>query len=153
MTADSCKSLSLNVESVGILSECLNLNRIKHSLSHIIVSRLQYFFVEPALASRRFFHAFRCSVIILKNMQTAIDFGREREAVRLNIGRIIRDELRRQGRSAIWLASKINCDRRNVYDIFSRSYIDTGLLFRISHILNFDFFQYYSEALRDSGVQ
>lgn len=84
-----------------------------------------------------------------KNMSAEADVM----SAQFNIGKIIQEELRRQGRSVIWFSRMINCDRRNVYDIFSRSYIDTGLLFRISHILNFDFFQYYSEALRKSIVQ
>ena len=114
------------------------------------MSRLQYFCITDVSGVGVCLVAQHHNI---ENMQRATDFGRDGEAVSLDIGIIIRDELRLQGRSAIWLASKINCDRRNVYDIFSRSYIDTGLLFRISHILNFDFFRYYSEALRDSGVQ
>lgn len=101
------------------------------------MSRLQYFCITDVSGVGVCLVAQHHNI---ENMQRATDFGRDGEAVSLDIGIIIRDELRRQGRSAIWLASKINCDRRNVYDIFSRSYIDTGLLFRISHILNFDFF-------------
>jgi len=63
------------------------------------------------------------------------------------IGRIIEAELRRQERTVTWLSRKIHCDRRNVYDIFSRSFIDTDLLYRISVALKTDFFKYYSEAL------
>lgn len=65
----------------------------------------------------------------------------------VNIGRIIEEELRRQERSVTWLSRKLHCDRRNVYDIFTRQYIDTGLLFRISEILGRDFFTYFSQAL------
>jgi len=63
------------------------------------------------------------------------------------IGQIIEAELHRQGRSVTWLSRKINCDRRNMYDIFARTYIDTGLLFRISLALGTDFFKFYSDAL------
>jgi len=63
------------------------------------------------------------------------------------IGKIIEKELRRQERTVTWLSRQLNCARRNVYDIFSRSYIDTELLFRISIVLDTDFFKYYSEAL------
>jgi len=74
----------------------------------------------------------------------------EAEAVALTefrIGRVIEAELHRQGRSVAWLSRKINCDRRNMYDIFARRYIDTGLLFRISLALGTDFFKHYSDAL------
>jgi len=63
------------------------------------------------------------------------------------IGHVIKAELRRQERSVTWLSRKIHCDRRNMYDIFARSYIDTGLLFRISLALGTDFFKYYSDVL------
>lgn len=39
-----------------------------------------------------------------------------------------------------WFALQLNCDRRNVYHIFSRSTVDTELLLRISRILNHNFF-------------
>ena len=64
------------------------------------------------------------------------------------IGKIIEEELRRQERTVTWLSRKIHCDRRNVYDIFSRSSIDTDLLYRISIALNTDFFSYFSLNLQ-----
>ncbi|MDE5849239.1 MAG: XRE family transcriptional regulator [Muribaculaceae bacterium] len=64
------------------------------------------------------------------------------------IGKIIEEELRRQKRTVTWLSRKIHCDRRNIYDIFSRSSIDTGLLYRLSTALCTDFFAYYSTNLQ-----
>ncbi|MDE5856914.1 MAG: XRE family transcriptional regulator [Muribaculaceae bacterium] len=64
------------------------------------------------------------------------------------IGKIIQDELRRQERSVTWFSRKIHCDRRNVYDIFQRSSIDTDLLLLISRVLNVDLFSYYSIVLQ-----
>lgn len=69
------------------------------------------------------------------------------------IGKIIEDELRRQERSVTWLSRKIHCDRRNVYDIFSRAYIDTGLLYKISVAMGTDFFIYYSRMLQSVDSQ
>lgn len=66
----------------------------------------------------------------------------------IEIGRIIEAELRRQERSVAWFSRKLHCDRRNVYDIFSREYIDTGLLYRICTILGKDFFALYSNRLK-----
>lgn len=40
-----------------------------------------------------------------------------------------------------WLASMLNCDRTNIYNIFQRSSVDTHLLVRISIILEHNFFQ------------
>lgn len=39
-----------------------------------------------------------------------------------------------------WFARQLNCDRRNIYNIFARKSIDTELLMRISRILNHNFF-------------
>ena len=65
----------------------------------------------------------------------------------LHIGKIIEEELRRQERTVTWLSRKIHCDRRNIYDIFSRPSIDTDLLFKLSIALNRDFFAYFSANL------
>ncbi|MBR6250587.1 MAG: hypothetical protein IKR17_05255 [Bacteroidales bacterium] len=66
---------------------------------------------------------------------------------KIHIGHAIRDELKQQRRSASWLATELNCDRTNVYDIFNRTTIDTELLARISEILHFDFFNILSHGL------
>lgn len=67
------------------------------------------------------------------------------------IGKIIEKELRRQERSVTWLSRKIHCDRRNIYNIFARPYIDTGLLWRISVALDTDFFSCFSNAFHTAG--
>lgn len=63
------------------------------------------------------------------------------------IGKVIEEELRRQERTVTWLSRKIHCDRRNIYDIFSRTSIDTELLYKISMVLHKDFFAYFSANL------
>lgn len=67
----------------------------------------------------------------------------------IHIGRLIRAELTRQERTVAWFALKINCDRTNVYKIFQRTNLDTELLFRISLVLNYDFFAVLSRCLRE----
>lgn len=47
--------------------------------------------------------------------------------------------------TVIWLARELNCDRRNVYNIFARQSIDTELLMRISKILGHNFFEALSQ--------
>ncbi|MDE5628484.1 MAG: XRE family transcriptional regulator [Muribaculaceae bacterium] len=59
-----------------------------------------------------------------------------------HIGHLIKDVFERQPRNCTvqWFAEQINCHRSNIYDIFSRPTIDSGLLMRISRILNHNFF-------------
>lgn len=61
----------------------------------------------------------------------------------VHIGKLIKNELQRQGRSVSWFAEQLYCDRTNVYDIFKRQSIDTELLVRISLILKYNFFHFY----------
>ena len=56
-----------------------------------------------------------------------------------HIGRLIQAELKAQGRTVIWFAKRIHCDRTNAYKIFNNSHIDSELLFRISHVLGHNF--------------
>lgn len=58
----------------------------------------------------------------------------------IHLGRLIRQELKRQKRSVTWLADSINCDRTNCYLIFDKQYIDIDLLKRISKVLKHNFF-------------
>lgn len=64
------------------------------------------------------------------------------------IGQIIRDELRRQGKTNHWLASQIHVNPRTVNKIFLKDAIDTHQLFLIAKALDIDFFKYFSDALR-----
>lgn len=63
------------------------------------------------------------------------------------IGKSIEYELRNQERSVVWLARKLNCNRKNIYKIFNRSTIDTELLLRISNVLQRNFFEEYINRL------
>ncbi len=84
-------------------------------------------------------------------MKTDVNESIEKEPI--HIGKLIEEELRRQERSVTWLSRKIHCDRRNIYDIFSRSSIDSKLLMRISTALNTDFFTYFSFYLKQVDNQ
>lgn len=70
----------------------------------------------------------------------------------IHIGQLIKDELDRQERTPTWLARKINCERPNVYYIFSQKSINTDLLTRISIALNTDFFQHYSKIIATKSI-
>lgn len=71
-----------------------------------------------------------------------------------HVGRLIKDVFDCQPRSCTvqWFAEQINCHRSNVYDIFSRPTIDSGLLLRISRILNHNFFQDIAESVGDDEI-
>lgn len=71
----------------------------------------------------------------------------------LHIGQMIEAELRRQERTVTWFARQLHCDRRNIYDVFHRSSIDTSMLMRICLILRTNFFASLADAyirLQDS---
>ncbi len=84
-------------------------------------------------------------------MKTDVNEALEYEPI--HIGKLIEDELRRQERTVTWLSRKVHCDRRNVYKIFARPYIDTDLLYRLCIILQTDFFAYYSSNLHHLNTQ
>ena len=65
----------------------------------------------------------------------------------IHIGKSIEKVIREQGRSVSWFAKQICCERTNVYSIFNRASIDTGLLMRISIVLSHDFFKEYRDYL------
>ena len=64
-----------------------------------------------------------------------------------HIGELIRQELRRQGRSNVWLSEQIPCTQRTVSKIFTKHYIDTYQRWQISKALGYDFFKAYSDLL------
>lgn len=65
------------------------------------------------------------------------------------IGKLIKEKLEEKGLSAMWLAERVPCSRANIYKVFNKSSVDTELLLRISLLLDFDFFQYYTQSLKD----
>lgn len=61
----------------------------------------------------------------------------------IHIGKAIQAKLKEQGRTVKWMSEKLCYERTNVYSIFRRKSIDTDLLYRISIILKYDFFELY----------
>ena len=66
----------------------------------------------------------------------------------IHIGSLIEQELRRQDRSAIWLADELHCGRANVYKLFKKKSIDTLQLEKISVILQHNFFLDYADEVK-----
>ena len=64
-----------------------------------------------------------------------------------HIGKLIKEELKRQGRTTTWLASQLNYSRQHMYYLLNHNFIYTDLLLKISETLDFDFFAYYTEHL------
>ncbi|MBQ3617713.1 MAG: hypothetical protein II939_06075 [Bacteroidales bacterium] len=67
----------------------------------------------------------------------------------IHIGHLIKTEFDRQGRRAMWLASELNCNRANVYNIFQRDNIDIAILIKISKVLQHNFFQDIANLIDD----
>jgi DNA invertase Pin-like site-specific DNA recombinase len=67
-----------------------------------------------------------------------------------HIGRFIKEELKRQGRSVSWLARNLHCSRQNIYRLFEHQYIYTDTLLKLSDLLGYDFFKWYSDYWQNS---
>lgn len=61
----------------------------------------------------------------------------------VGIGREIEKVVREKRMPVKELAKKISTNRNNVYNIFKRDTIDTGLLEKIGKVLDYNFFGYY----------
>ena len=58
---------------------------------------------------------------------------------KVHIGQLIHEELLRQGRTVIWLAKQIYCEKSNIYKLFKRESIEIAQLMKISEVLNHNF--------------
>lgn len=58
-----------------------------------------------------------------------------------HIGKHIKEYMTQNGIKISWLAQQLGCHRNNIYLIFSRPWIDTDTLMKISQILQHDFFE------------
>lgn len=67
--------------------------------------------------------------------------------MQIHIGKLIRDELRRQGHTNQWLMDRIGVSERTLQRLFNKPSIDTQQLFLISSVLRIDFFLHYSNIL------
>lgn len=66
----------------------------------------------------------------------------------LHIGELIRQKMKEQRRSVVWMAQQLSCSRANVYKMLDKYSIDTEVLAKISLLLHFDFFSFYSDYIR-----
>ncbi|MBO7645683.1 MAG: XRE family transcriptional regulator [Prevotella sp.] len=63
----------------------------------------------------------------------------------MHIGQILKEKLKEDGKSVVWLARELGCHRTNIYNLFDKYSIDTQLLERISIIMRNNFFDLYKE--------
>ena len=61
----------------------------------------------------------------------------------LHIGEKIKEIFEKSGMTVSEFGRRLNSSRENVYGIFKRKSIDTDLLVKISHVLDFNFFSFY----------
>ena len=66
----------------------------------------------------------------------------------IHAGILIKQTLQNQGRTVTWFAAQLCCTRPNIYKIFQKENIDIHLLWRISSILEHDFFLDISDNYR-----
>ncbi|MES2396332.1 MAG: helix-turn-helix domain-containing protein [Bacteroidota bacterium] len=69
----------------------------------------------------------------------------------IHIGKQIKEVFDKKGFTVTEFAKRINKSRENIYSIFKRKTIDTGLLQIISGVLEYDFFTLYSS--NDSSIE
>lgn len=69
-----------------------------------------------------------------------------------HIGKLIKEELARQGRSVRWLAEQVGCTRQNMHYLLGRSFIYTDVLLKISDALDCDFFKYFTDCWKARKV-
>ena len=74
----------------------------------------------------------------------------ENTTTNLHIGQLIQEQLRKDQRSVGWLARQIPCSRNHVYKIFKKPSLDSVLILRISKVMHFNFFQYYTADFLES---
>jgi plasmid maintenance system antidote protein VapI len=65
----------------------------------------------------------------------------------IHIGKQIQDILKEEGRSTSWFARKMHCTPSSIHKICHKPHIHSELLLRISLILDYDFFTYYSDFI------
>lgn len=65
----------------------------------------------------------------------------------VHIGNEIQKKMRERKMSVVGLSRELGCHRTNIYRIFESPTVDSGVLSRLSIILQFDFFKLYSEDI------
>lgn len=67
---------------------------------------------------------------------------------KVHVGNMIKAVMEEQGRNVSWLAQKLHCHRSNVYKIYEKADLNSDIIFKVSQILQHDFFTDLSETLK-----
>ena len=62
-----------------------------------------------------------------------------------HLGKLIKEEMMRQGRTSVWLAKQVHCTPENIYKIYRQQWVSFPLLLKISLALDYDFFKLCSD--------
>jgi transcriptional regulator with XRE-family HTH domain len=73
--------------------------------------------------------------------------------MKVDIGHKIKEVFDAQHMKLTDFADQLGTVRQNVYRIFKKRHLDTGLLLKISQVLNHNFFQYYIAAPQNDHEQ
>ena len=66
-----------------------------------------------------------------------------------HVGHIIKAVFDEQGRTVKWFAAKMCCGRTNIYKMFEKQHLDSGIIARASKVLEHDFFVDISQAMNE----
>lgn len=64
-----------------------------------------------------------------------------------HVGKMIKLQLKAQGRSAVWLAAQLNYGTDNIYKILQRDHLSTDVLWKVCGVLDHDFFKEISQCI------
>lgn len=70
----------------------------------------------------------------------------------VEIGHKIKEVFDHQNMKLTHFADELGTVRQNVYRIFKKRHLDTGLLLKISQVLNHNFFQYYISTPQQEDI-
>jgi hypothetical protein len=73
--------------------------------------------------------------------------------MKVEIGHKIKEVFDSQNMKLTDFADELGTVRQNVYRIFKKRHLDTGLLLKISEVLNHNFFQYYTSNAETTDPQ
>ncbi len=65
------------------------------------------------------------------------------------MGHIIKAVFDEQGRTVKWFATKMHCNRTNVYKMFEKPHLNSEIIARASQVLEHDFFLDISKVMNE----
>lgn len=66
-----------------------------------------------------------------------------------HVGHIIKAVFDEQGRTVKWFATKMHCNRTNVYKMFEKPHLNSEIIARASQVLEHDFFLDISKVMNE----